>query len=205
MWQLLEGFCAWAWDSLYSWAGLMIAILGIVQFLEFIFNWKLPVMSWKSKLFVGFIALEIMQFSAYKFKSDELTAVQRSPVVPNQWSSIEPPDSLRRRAKQLTEKIVVFFASRKDGHPPYTTGKEEASAEQQKINRTSEVYDAKTQSICAVKFHDQFSGIASEMGSKGLDVQWLDSSVHLCPNEQDLSIMRELSFHLDERDNAVRF
>ena len=118
---------------------------------------------------------------------------------------VEPPDSLRRRSKAITEEVEIFKRVRRDGHPPYSTGMEDVPAEQQKINWASDAYDAETESICAVKFQGRFAGIAREMRGKGLDVQWLDSSVHPCPNDQDISIMRELSFHLDGTNNVVRF
>lgn len=121
-------------------------------------------------------------------------------------TSVEPQDSLRRRALRLADAIDTFQADRRATHPPYTNGVQDAPPEQKLINDASVKYDMATESLCLRKFKEEIVGIPRELRDKGLDVQWLDQIQQVrCLNDQDTQILRNLAYRLDEHGNIVRF
>jgi len=127
---------------------------------------------------------------------------------------IEPPNSLRRRARKLADDIDQFWSERNDLHPPRSNGRPDAVGEQAEINKESDAYDVETNRVCLARFGTKILGIPKEMNAKGLPTQWLhtfDANNNLrClyggnyPSSET-QILRDLSYRLDAHDMPVEF
>ncbi len=128
----------------------------------------------------------------------------------NILTGTERADSLRRRTKKLADDIHFFLQERDSSHPPHSDGRADAVGEQARVNEVSQDYDVETDRLCLAKFGDRIQGIPRELAAKGVPVQHLDQlSVEAgnlrCLYEQDLDMLRGLSYRLDGQDQLVTF
>jgi hypothetical protein len=134
-------------------------------------------------------------------------------------TSQEPNDSLRRRTFKLADEFTAFLVKSQKDKPPDafpSSADPNPSEERKKAMRESQAYYRAIEDFYFMHFKDRFVGIVKEYNAKGVRTGYLEydfaQRVPYIPahgsvtdGTDDLSMLRDLAYHVDGRDHLITF
>ncbi len=131
----------------------------------------------------------------------------------------EPEDSLRRRTFKLADEFTSFLIERQKTKPPDAipnSADPNPSEERRTEIEKSQIYYRRIEEYYFKNFKDRFIGILIEYDSHGVKtgylksdfaqrVPYLPSPGSIMEGMDELSLFRDLAYHVDARDHLIVF